>query len=687
MYSVFLVIGLSVLGGLWRLGIWIYKRRRANAAEKDLHPFFSPQDISKATEYYVPTKFQSNPPSNYHELQESNRVIAREKLIPFFINKGFKPEKNDAQRFYMILAGSGMGKTTFMLNLYLSYLRQKQLGRAKYNIKLLPLGAPKLLQHIDEIEDPRNTILLLDGLDEDNQAVRTYKKRLNRIINKVQEFRVVVFTCRTQFFPSEDAEPRETTIKWYGGRQGFITFFKMYLAPFDEKDISIYLSKRFGPFSKKKKERATQIVSKSPSLMVRPMILSYIEDLLEEDVVYEYVTNLYRMVIKKWIQREADRVGPDRRESFKDELYRFSQEVALNIYSNRRNRNGLFMTEREIRTFAENHEIKLEEIEIKSRSLLNRNMTGQYKFAHKSILEYFLAVECRDNSKFFERMDFEGLGQARAFYNELIFLKNTIPFIQGLDGRAKAKLDNGEAKSFAQMDSADIASIRSLEFHELDELNVISPLTSLRELDVSHTKVKDFKSLIGLDELRRLVLTQTGIQDLSVLQAMHMLEDLNLDHCLVRNLQPLRHLDRLRRLSLSHSLVESLSQLGALIYLSQLHINHTKIKDLEPLKKLKELEVLSMDGCQISSLNPIRELHGLTKLSILHCKVKNLNPLKNMQGLKELHVAHNPIGNFKVLKDLKKLKKLTLSKDQIGEGGLDTIQKMLPGCKIILQDS
>ncbi|MEM9986391.1 MAG: hypothetical protein AAF804_14960, partial [Bacteroidota bacterium] len=161
-----LFIGVGILGslltGLWRIGLWSYRRRQQIRLSKDLHPFFSTADIKQATEFYVPTHFQSTPPSQHPELNHAHNVTARQKLLPFFLNRAFKPE-NDQQRFYIVLAGSGMGKTTFMLNLYLAYLRRKQLGKAPFHIRLMPLGYPDLLKRIDDIKDQENTILLLDG--------------------------------------------------------------------------------------------------------------------------------------------------------------------------------------------------------------------------------------------------------------------------------------------------------------------------------------------------------------------------------------------------------------------------------------------------------------------------------------------------------------------------------------------
>jgi len=90
--------------------------------------------------------------------------------------------------FALALADSGMGKTTFMINLYIRYKNAFRLPFApqKYDIKLFPLGYPNILEDIEKVKDKKNTILLLDALDEDLEAIKDHQKRLNEILSKVK---------------------------------------------------------------------------------------------------------------------------------------------------------------------------------------------------------------------------------------------------------------------------------------------------------------------------------------------------------------------------------------------------------------------------------------------------------------------------------------------------------------------
>ena len=424
---------------IYKILKYIRCRSRLRKLAKDLHPFYEKPVIDKATDLFVPTKCQNIDPSNENEPRESFAFATKEKLIPFFIKKVFNADKND-QRYFLVLADSGMGKTTFMINLFTSY--QNRFAK-KYNIRLLPLGDNRVDEFIAKIEDSYkiNTILLLDGLDDDPKAWDNHEKRLIDLMQQTRLFREVIITCRTQFFASATHEPYETGVRKFDTEgSGQYTFRKIYLSPFDDKDIELYLDKKYGRlalFNRKRKTLAKAITKKSPNLMVRPMLLSYIDDLVlsadngdhSTPVKYNYLHDIYEVLINKWILREARKVQAENRQEFIDNLYLFSNQVALRIIQNKRTDNGLFIKASDILPLAQSFEINLDELELKGRSLLNRNAEGKFKFAHKSIFEYFMAVHAYQkrtitktpdgNLEITSPIDFEGLDLAKRFFAEM----------------------------------------------------------------------------------------------------------------------------------------------------------------------------------------------------------------------------------------------------------------------------
>ncbi|MEM1136410.1 MAG: hypothetical protein AAGI07_11275 [Bacteroidota bacterium] len=199
----FTLLGKILVGGLafWKGFDWVYTKYSNRKISKDLHPYFTYDEVKKATQYYIATHVQNIPPTKEDEPSQTFAFVTSEKIIPFFLKKGFRFGK-DAHRFYMILADSGMGKTTFMINLYVRYYAFFNWHKP-YELLLMPFKHPKTIAKIKEViekGEERKTILLLDAFDEDEEAVKDYQKRLNEVMHLVQDFREVVITSRTQFF-------------------------------------------------------------------------------------------------------------------------------------------------------------------------------------------------------------------------------------------------------------------------------------------------------------------------------------------------------------------------------------------------------------------------------------------------------------------------------------------------------
>jgi len=419
---------------LWKLIEYFFLRRNQRILNHDLQHFYSPTDVYNRTKYYIQPKFQNVAPSEDEEPSRTFIASAKGKLIPLFLKKVFPFGKEDNKHF-LILADSGMGKTAFLINLFISYKNQwkSPLSVKKYDIRLFPVWHQDTFEAISKISDPINTILLLDAFDEDYEAGKDYKKRLSEILEMTNSFRFIVLTSRTQFFPSEKEEPYETGY-FTGGDKGEYKFQKLYLSVFDDKDVNRYLKKRFSIFFQRKNlSKAKDLIKKCPYLIVRPMLLSHIDDLIKADFELKYSFQVYEEMIKYWVIRESSKKWIKKRfgreEYFQEELLKFSEKLAVNIYENRKIRNGLYISANE--NFRSDL-LKIEDLEnysslndreIQSKSLLNRNAAGFYKFSHKSILEYFLAKHFFSSADFYINFDFSGMDIAERFFHELLIVE------------------------------------------------------------------------------------------------------------------------------------------------------------------------------------------------------------------------------------------------------------------------
>ncbi len=427
------VINALLLYGLIHLYKYLVNRYKNAQAAKRL-PNFDYQKVTSSRELFIPTRGQNHSPAREEEPSQSRRFISSQSLIPFFINNAFN-EKKETNKYYLILADSGMGKTTFMINLYLQYTSFFNF-KGGQKIKLLSFGDTRILDQIREIKQAEalETILLLDAFDEYKGLLPPetpdgltddgrFRMRLDEITELTRDFREVVITSRTQYFPGQEAEAYELKIHRFDDK-GFHTLGKLYISPFSDKEVKQYLNKKYGIFrfwNWKKKKKATAIVQKSPKLMVRPMLLSYI-DLLVDDSnrAFKKTFDIYETLIEKWIDREAQKRKYEHstREKFKKDLLEYSRRIALEIFNHRTNTGFLYVPKAEAIAIAQKNNLDLTDYEITGQSLLTRDAEGNWKFAHKSILEFFIAQDLIQHPESWENIEFSGMDMAQQFYEE-----------------------------------------------------------------------------------------------------------------------------------------------------------------------------------------------------------------------------------------------------------------------------
>ena len=417
----------------------IWSEQRKNVKLAKVLTKFDLSKIESARKIFIQTRGQDKSPTFEDEIRESNKLIGSYELIPWFINIAFDGKK-DKDKFYLVLADSGMGKTTFMINLYVQYV--SKFGD-KHKIRLIPFNED-ILQDIDELnkkpDEVRDTILLLDAFDEYN-ALNPPKQsdglsdeeRFNKVIHDIakhtKNFREVVISSRTQFFPGKENSVYELNIKKHGQDEGYHKLFPKYISPVNEAEIEWYLKKKYGRFNfgenGRKKRIAKSIVYAAPKLMVRPMLLAYIDYLVDTNQTFTSTYQIYETLVEKWIEREAIKRKHENTglKKFKTDLYAFSQKTALIIYENIRQKSTASIDKDTAIQLCTKENYDLQDYEITGQSLLNRDINHNWKFAHKSILEYFLAKHATENFDYFiefAKTNFVGMDMVKAFCTEKV---------------------------------------------------------------------------------------------------------------------------------------------------------------------------------------------------------------------------------------------------------------------------
>jgi len=285
-----------------------------------------------------------------------------------------------------------MGKTSFLLNYFARHLRR---WCKSFQIELIPLGESGLAERLEKIPEPAQTVLLLDAFDEDLEAIENHVQRLKEIVRLTRKFQKIVITCRTQFFPRDEELPNDTELFKTGPRGPGETwqyfFYKLYLSPFDERQIKAYLKRRFHWWQRNCRRKAREIVAKVPNLVVRPMLLTYIDDLINTGESFHNSFQIYTAMVNGWLERELKFV-PD-----KQALLDFSNKLAVELFFNRQKWGRERIPFKDIEPLARNFGIKLKTWQLTGRSLLNRDAEGNYKFAHRSILEFLFARQILAN--------------------------------------------------------------------------------------------------------------------------------------------------------------------------------------------------------------------------------------------------------------------------------------------------
>jgi hypothetical protein len=339
--------------------------------------------IERSTQYYVRPKCSNVDPAQ--EAEPRHALIAtREDL---FSKVNYFLQTDETHRHLLILADSGMGKTSFVLNYY-AY--NHQLPRKKrQKIAIVPLGIknPDLL--ILEIPNKHETVLVLDAFDEDTRAIRDHRERIRKLMELCDRFMKVIITCRTQFFPRDEEIPVKTGILRVSpvaaGVNKEYEFWKLYLSPFDDRDVSLYVRKRFPFWHFAERKKAKDLALKIPMLSIRPMLLAHIPDLIRSNPNIYNSSQLYDAMIEAWLDRESFWVD-------KKTLRAHSEMLAVEIFRHREIRGSELINARDLADLSAKWSIDIEKWKLTNRSLLNRDAQGNYKFAHRSIMEYLFIV-------------------------------------------------------------------------------------------------------------------------------------------------------------------------------------------------------------------------------------------------------------------------------------------------------
>jgi formylglycine-generating enzyme required for sulfatase activity len=317
------------------------------------------------------------------------------------------------QKFYLLLGESGTGKTTALQFLFARMTTQK----SRY--KVIYYSCADDLTPVFSLPDKikKRTILLLDSFDEAPDAFRNYGEFFTEIEENTHQFAKVLIACRKQFFASSEDIRKKTN-----NRGKIYDYQHIFLSLIEETEIQKYVARIYEPGAPDNRYgKALEIIRKSGNLMVRPMILQFIDAILRvfegrmSDTITSY--DVYKVIVNEWLGREEkvlkETAGARRN------MLKLTNEIALSAYQS-----YLYGSEKP-------HHLSVsrlrqlfgvddaEELILRDRSLLKRTADHRYSLVHRTFKEYFLANLIYDGIISEQSLDKAYFADTWQFYKEM----------------------------------------------------------------------------------------------------------------------------------------------------------------------------------------------------------------------------------------------------------------------------
>lgn len=442
-------------------------------------------------------------------------------LLDYFVER-FDTQPALERNFYLLLGPSGSGKTHFLLRLYAKFSHN---GLFKRRVKYISLAQMADLSSLAEYEDASNTVLLLDGLDEDSLVYGHFGERLDHIILHTQQFHKIIMACsHARFAELENLNQAHYT---FVGPKQSVRFNLCELVPI-EGTKSIRPSVRLGV--RKYKKAQNRLLQDWPEIAETPL---WLESLglspVRETDRYYYQLFAYR------VQAELGRLY--RKPGQTEAAERFLEAIAGSMAIHWQEDRPLQLDVKEAESLATAFGLDWRPLQ---RQILMILDGGVVVFRHISYLSFFLSrAAYRDELKP-NLTQFIGLPLARTFYLEMAWLK----FWDSYKGAASYRSRYDKTKrSLKELNAWELPLISRLYLEDIEGLDVrflrmLKHLKGLR-LHTDTTKLTDTDWVQELPSHELVLYTNEHTEDTQMWRSRRVGEDLKIREIdLVQNLNP-----------------------------------------------------------------------------------------------------------------------------------------------------
>ncbi len=292
----------------------------------------------------------------------------------------------------LLLGEAGSGKSAFAVHYYL-YLRRRK--RLPYHPKLLFLNSPEVEERLANIPNPSETVLILDGLNEDWQAFQSVQNRLAYLMARCARFRQVIFTCRPAFMPEKllNAPGEDSFIITAPASDGSRVFrFDVLRLPApDPEQTRRIIARRAGVGRPANRRKIREWRKRNPEWFKYPFLLSRSVAFLEHPPEKHSMFQCYQILEHHWLGKCSWWVD-------EAALSAFLEELAATIYRGVANRESFFLPEEEVEQLIARQPrlfTPLNKWKLGPEAFLYCDKAGNYSFAHFTFFEYYLMKRFR----------------------------------------------------------------------------------------------------------------------------------------------------------------------------------------------------------------------------------------------------------------------------------------------------
>ena len=178
----------------------------------------------------------------------------------------------------------------------------------------------------------------------------------------------------------------------------------------------------------------------------------------------------------------------------------------------------------------------------------------------------------------------------------------------------------------------------------IDDLNPLRNLNKLEKLDCSGTPLSNLEALRYASSIKQINLSSTQVTNIAVLANLTKLEEADLSKTTVDNFESLASLQNLRTLKVSAMPLTAYSNIGSLEQLTSLLASNSNPVDLDAIAQLQDLQTLNIDSTAVSDLSALANLQQLRVLQANNSKISDLSPLQNLEGLKLIYCDNSMVS-------------------------------------------